>query len=131
MNALNGFRVLVVENDEDNLMLLSFVLMEAGMEVIRACLAYEAFTLLAAKPDLLISEVRLPEEDGISLICRIRKLCPTQGGHIPAIALSTDVAQETQHQALAAGYQAFITKPFDIDQLLWIVAGVKADRQCL
>jgi CheY-like chemotaxis protein len=131
MDALNGFRVLVVENDEDNRMLLSFVLMEAGMEVFRACLAYEAFTLLAAKPDLLISEVRLPEEDGISLICRIRKLCPMQGGLIPAIALSTDVAQETQHQALAAGYQAFITKPFDIDELLWIVASVKADRQCL
>jgi CheY-like chemotaxis protein len=47
------------------------------------------------------------------------------------VLVVTDVAQETQHQALAAGYQAFIAKPFYIDELLWIVAGVKADRQCL
>ena len=129
MDALNGLQILVVEDDEDNRVLLSLILAEQGMKVVCACSASEALAALAVKPDLLISNIRMPEEDGISLIRRVRKLSAEEGGHIPAIALSTLVTQQDQQQALAAGYQVFIPKPYDIDELLRIVADVGVTRR--
>jgi hypothetical protein len=80
--------------------------------------------LLGWKPDLIVCDIGMPEEDGYSLIEKIRKLEPKQGGNTPAIALTGYVRVEERMRALAAGYQMFVPKPVEADELAAIVASL-------
>jgi CheY-like chemotaxis protein len=120
--AFDGLRVLLVDDNIDNLELLAIILEQYGTEVITAASAAEAIQAIAQSiPDILISDIAMPLEDGYSLIRQIRKLPPEQGGLIPAIALTAYAKNEDRLLALEAGFQMHLPKPIDPDELIAVV----------
>ena len=117
--ALNGMRILIVEDDADSRDMLETVLRFQGAEVLTAKDVIEGFDVFRAKrPDVLVSDVGLPELDGYDLIRRIRSLSEDEGGRTPAIALTGYVSMQDQSQALNAGYQEHLPKPIDTENLV-------------
>ncbi|BAZ66893.1 PAS/PAC sensor hybrid histidine kinase [Fischerella sp. NIES-4106] len=120
---LAGLRILVVDDDTDTRNFLEFLLKEYGAIVTVARSANQALTTLAQlQHDLLISDIGMPEVDGYGLIEQIRAIPPEQGGNILAIALTAYAGDSDRSRLLAAGFQAHIAKPVDIDQLLLAIA---------
>lgn len=116
---LKGIYVLLVEDDKDSREMLETLLKINGMKVTTASSAAQALKMLKQKrPDILISDVGMPDEDGYEFIGKVRRLSPEQGGHVPAIALTGYVSVQDQNQALEAGYQQHLSKPVDIDKLI-------------
>lgn len=111
---LEGIRVLVVDDNADTRTLLAFLLEEYGATVTAAAAASEALASLEEfMPDILVSDIGMPEEDGYDLIRKIRSRACNQGGEIPALALSAYATESDQQQAQAAGYQQHLAKPVD------------------
>jgi CheY-like chemotaxis protein len=122
---LKGLRVLVVEDEPDGRELLEETLSLAGAEVEAVDSAARALEALRRKPpDVLLSDIGLPEEDGFSLIARVRQLAPERGGNVPALAVSAYVREEDRMRALAAGFQSHVGKPFDPSELVAAVAAL-------
>jgi CheY-like chemotaxis protein len=118
-----GLTVLLVDDDEDLREALRLILQQNGMAVTTAASAREAYDLvLRLQPDLLLSDVAMPGEDGLSLIRRVRLLPPRGGGLIPAAALSAYVGAADRRAALLAGFQAHVAKPVDPAHLLGVIA---------
>ena len=119
---LENIKILVVEDDPDSRQVLQLVLEQSGASVESAECAKDAFDLLTASknglPDVIISDLAMPVEDGYSLISRIRQLPEEKGGKLPAIALSAFAANDKKRQAYEAGFQKYHTKPFDPDGLI-------------
>lgn len=117
---LEDLTVLVVDDDADNLDLISFVLSGNGAQVLVADSAPKAFEIiLQSKLDILISDIAMPEMDGYSLIRQIRTLKPEQGGQIPAIALTAFYfTEEERTLALSFGFQVHLSKPVDFSELI-------------
>jgi CheY-like chemotaxis protein len=110
--SLAGLRILVIEDDTDARELLSAVLIEAGAVVECAssvATGFDAFSRF--NPDLLLSDIAMPEEDGYSLMRRVRALCAAEGGGVPAIALSAFTRSEDRIKALEAGFSLHMGKP--------------------
>jgi len=84
--------------------------------------------LLAFRPDVLLSDLAMPGEDGFSLIAQVRCLAPERGGRIPAVALSALVGVDDRDRALEAGFQMHLPKPVAVDALLAAVARLAATR---
>jgi len=80
------------------------------------------------RPDLLLTDINMPGEDGYSLIRQLRSLAPEQGANIPAIALTAMARTEDSEQALSAGFQMHIPKPVDIEELAEAIAGLAGKR---
>lgn len=111
-------RVLVIDDDRDSLYLLTALLEGYGMEVLTAKSAEEGLRLIEQHhPDLLISDIGMPEKDGIMLIQTLRQQPAAKGGLTPAIALTAYVDAQTRDRAIAAGFQRHLSKPLDLDQL--------------
>ncbi|MEW6490990.1 MAG: PAS domain S-box protein [Cyanobacteriota bacterium] len=120
---LNGLRILVVDDEADMREFLSFLLEEYGVQVTVVASANEALKVLPqVKPDLLLSDIGMPEVDGYMLIRQIRSMPPEQGGQIPAIALTAYAGETDYKQALAAGFQKHISKPVESDELVAAIA---------
>ncbi len=116
---LHNMRILIVDDDDDTRELLGDALHDAGAHVIRAASAAEAFNRLQAQPPhLIISDIGMPNEDGYSLIRRVRALPPERGGDVPAIALTAYARPEDVRAAKEAGFQVHVVKPVRPDQLL-------------
>jgi PAS domain S-box-containing protein len=116
---LRGIRVLLVEDDADAREVISEVVSEAGALVTQAASAREAYAALRGEPPhILISDIGMPEEDGYSLIRRIRVLPPEHGGDVPAIALTAYGRAEDVRAASEAGFQLHLVKPVKPDALL-------------
>jgi CheY-like chemotaxis protein len=123
MTRLDGLRVLVVDNEEDMLALVSEVLKMHGADVSAALSVKDALALFElALPDVIVSDIGMPIEDGYGFIRRIRALPPDGGGGIPAIALTAYAAVTDAQQALDAGFQLHLRKPVELDQLVAHVA---------
>lgn len=119
---LAGLRVLVVDDNLDSRELLITILEVYGAQGTAVASAPEVLEAMGElHPDLLISDLQMPEYDGCTLIRQIRSLPPEQGGQIPAIALSGSV-HEQRELAIAAGFQRFILKPIDPEHLLEVIA---------
>jgi len=111
--ALSGLRVLVVEDEPKVHQMITLMLSGHGAQVQCANSAAAGFKLLQAwRPDVLISDLHMPAEDGYSLIAKVRELPPHDGGRTPAMALTGLVHSEYRERAIAAGYQLFVEKPF-------------------
>jgi PAS domain S-box-containing protein len=122
---IDGLRVLVVDDEEDALAVVSQVLAAQGAEVHAVASAREAFDRLATLlPDVIVSDIGLPEEDGYSLIRRIRSLPSERGGSTPAVALTAYAREEDAHRAFAAGYQIHVAKPIEPTELTTVVANL-------
>lgn len=121
--ALNGLRVLAVDNDADSLDLLAFVLEQYGIEVAKAASASQALEIVAqVKPQLLLVDIVMPDLDGYTLLCQIRNLQATNSRPTPAIALTAMVGDDQRAEAMAVGFQVYLTKPFDMDELITVIA---------
>ncbi|MBD1998804.1 response regulator [Leptolyngbya sp. FACHB-541] len=126
---LDGLKVLLVDDDVDNLQFLAFLFEVYGAEVAAVISADYAFqSVLEWRPDVLVSDVSMPGEDGYMLIRRVRALTVEQGGQVPAIALTANVRESDREQALAAGYQQHLAKPVEQDVLLQAVLEMAASR---
>jgi len=122
---LDGVKVLVIDDEADARELLRVGLGQCGAEVTTAGSAREALEAVKeARPDVLISDIGMPEEDGYALIKQIRALTAKAGGKIPAIALTAYARTEDRLQALRAGYQMHVTKPVEITELVAVVASL-------
>ncbi len=120
---LTGVRVLVVDDDVDTRELLVFVLEQAGAKVTAVASAKAALdSLHTSQPDVLVSDIGMPELDGYLLIRQMRGLESEQGGQIPALALTAYAAEIDQQQALTAGFQRHLAKPVEPHHLVIIVA---------
>ncbi|AVH66420.1 hybrid sensor histidine kinase/response regulator [Nostoc sp. 'Peltigera membranacea cyanobiont' 213] len=120
---LGGVRVLVVDDDTDSRDFIAFVLEQDGAFVIAVSSAYEALqTLGLVKPDVLVSDISMPEIDGYMLIHQVRTLTPEQGGEIPAIALTAFARNDDQEKALKAGFQIHLSKPVNPEELIAAIA---------
>ncbi len=120
-----GLSVLLVDDEEDVREALRLILQQNGMVVTTAKSASEAFELLERlQPDVLLSDLAMPEEDGLSLIRRVRLLPPGRGGLIPAAAVSAYAAAADRRNALLAGFQQHIAKPVDPAHLLAVIAAL-------
>jgi CheY-like chemotaxis protein len=116
---LDGLQVLVVDSDPDSRYLLRLIFEMYGVETIAATSALEALEILKkVKPDLLISEIRLPKEDGYSLMHKVKALVSAEQAQIPAIALTTYTWESARTRALSVGFCKHLAKPFDIDELI-------------
>jgi CheY-like chemotaxis protein len=124
-DRLDGLRVLVVDDEADTREMLKAGLSQCGAEVTVAASAAEAGTEMEkSPPDVLISDIGMPDEDGYALIRRIRALAAAQGGNVPAIALTAYARTEDRLQALRAGYQMHVTKPVELSELAAVVASL-------
>jgi signal transduction histidine kinase/ActR/RegA family two-component response regulator len=127
---LDGLRVLVVDDDSDALDLATAILGAAGAVVRRCAGAADALdTLRAWKPDVLISDIEMPGEDGYSLIRRVRALDAAEGGTTPAIALTAYGRTQDRMLSLTAGYNMHVPKPVDPGELTTIVASLVPSPQ--
>jgi len=129
--SLNGLKILIVEDDADSRDMLETILKQHGARVVEAENVERGFALFRAEqPDILVSDVGLPEQDGYDLIRRIRALPPTDGGNVPAIALTGYVSLQDQIQTLSAGFQEHLSKPVDTDRLIELLVELskKQDR---
>lgn len=119
---LAGMRILIVDDDRDSLEVLRLFLEERGARVYAVTEGSAARSFLAESvanlPDLLISDIAMPEEDGYELMQAIRSIPISGGGAIPAIALSAFVTPESRKRALESGFQKYFTKPFEPESLL-------------
>lgn len=121
--ALDGLRVLVVDDEADARDILTKVLAQYGAQVITAATAREALaTMREFQPNVLVSDIGMPEEDGYSLIRQVRALQVKQGGQIPAVALTAYAGAEDQKQALSAGFQLHVPKPVNPYKLVMLVS---------
>jgi PAS domain S-box-containing protein len=118
-STLEGVRVLIVDDDRDTRQALRTMLEDRGALVTTAASAVDARARLAAGGlDVLVSDIRLPEEDGYALIRELRRT----GGTLPAVAITAHDDDDGPQQALAAGFHAYFGKPFDPDVLIGTIA---------
>ena len=123
--SLHGLKVLVVDDEADTRELIGEVLRECGSEVITSRSAAEALEALQQhKPDILISDLGMPDEDGYSLISKIRALPSERGGQIPAAALTAYARAEDRMRVLRSGFQFHLPKPVDSAELVTVVASL-------
>jgi PAS domain S-box-containing protein len=123
---LDGLRLLVIDDEPDARDMLKTILGEYGAEVQAAASAAEGFEALRRwKPDVLISDVGMPFEDGYSFIEKIRALPDEEGGQIAAIAFTAHARTEDRLRALSAGYDAHVKKPLEPLELLTVIASLR------
>jgi PAS domain S-box-containing protein len=122
---LDGVRVIVVDDEADTRDLLSFSLRNYGAEVRALGSASEALAAIQQdKPDVLVSDIGLPGDDGYALIRQVRALDEDRGGRVPAAALTAYAKDEDRTRAIAAGFQAHVTKPVELTELASVVASL-------
>ena len=129
MNAisLESLKILIVDDELDAREMLASVLSVNGAQVTMAASATDALNIIAQcnseqLPDLLISDIGMPEGDGYMFIRQVRDLAPEKGGRIPAIALTAYARTEDRIKALAAGFQSHVPKPVEPEEFLAVIA---------
>lgn len=128
-DSLGGVHVLVVEDDDDSRALLETILQYCGALVTAVASARDAMnTLQRVKPDLLVSDISMPEQDGYWLIRELRALPADRGGTMPAIAVTALGYPHGVDRTLAAGFQAHLRKPVDPWELARTIAALAGRR---
>jgi PAS domain S-box-containing protein len=126
---LAAVRALVVDDEDDARELLKSALKHYGADVIAVSSAAEAYALITAtppreRPDVMVADIGMPDEDGYSLIRRVREWEWARDAHIPAVALTAYGRVEDRMRALKAGFQMHIAKPVDPDELAIVVTSL-------
>ena len=122
---LAGLRILVVDDEDDARTLARRVLEERGAQVITVSSAAEAMASVGDNnpPNVLVSDIGMPEQDGYDLIKQMRAL-PGDAGRVPAVALTALARAEDRKRALSAGYQKHVSKPVDPAELVSVIASL-------
>ena len=122
---LSGIKVVVVDDQADARELVARVLEECNAQVIQASTALEALAFVEEeRPDVLVSDIGMPDVDGFELIKRVRALGEKRGGKVPAIALTAFARSEDRTRALHQGFQVHVSKPVEPAELIATVASV-------
>lgn len=123
---LEGVSVLVVDDERDTREMLKIMIGQLGAEVKACASSSEAMTMLRDwRPDVIVSDIEMPDEDGYELIRRVRRLEATRGvSQVPAVALTAYARVEDRMRALAAGYQMHIAKPAEPAELAAVIASL-------
>ena len=120
---LRGLRVLVVDDEEDTRQLMRVLLEDCGCRVRIAASAAEALAAFEEEaPDVLLSDIGMPGQDGYALIQRVRALAPAKGGDVPAAALTAYARAEDRQRLLNAGFSVHLAKPIEPAELVAVVA---------
>jgi len=125
--TLEGILTVVVDDEQDARELVAAILRQHGAEVITTASVEEALQVIrdsARVPDLLVSDISMPEQDGYSLIRKVRALPSDQGGQIPAVALTAYGRLEDRINVLSAGFQMHVPKPVEPAELTLIAANL-------
>jgi CheY-like chemotaxis protein len=123
--ALSGLKIVLVEDDQDSREVIAETLANFGAVVVQAAHASEALTIIVQlDPDILISDIAMPQIDGYELVSRVKSRYP----HLPAVALTAFATADDKKKALAAGFQAHVTKPVDALELVEVLAAVVQNR---
>jgi CheY-like chemotaxis protein len=126
-HALQGLRVVLVEDDDDGRELVSLILRNAGASVESVASAAAGFDAICHnRPQMLVSDIGMPDEDGYTLMRRVRALESCEGGDVPAIALSAFTRPEDRMQALRAGFTMHLGKPIHPIDLVSAMAQLAA-----
>lgn len=129
---LYGLKILVVDDDQDTRDLLEWVLRRVGAEVVAVSSARTAMEALEKdRPHIIVSDIAMPEEDGLSLMRRIRALPRERGGRIPAVALTAHSMVQDRLQSLRAGFQSHVPKPVVPEELVEVVTSIVHLRSSL
>jgi len=114
---------MIVDNHEESLYLTMSILEGCNAEILPTTSAKQALAALETfQPDLLISELRLPEEDGYALVRKVKAYADRHNLYIPAISLTSQISQAAEDRALSAGFHEYIAKPYDMETLIETVA---------
>lgn len=123
--ALDGLQVLLVDDNADTRELIAFILEQSGAEVTSVSSVSEALeALVRLRPNILVSDIGMPDEDGYSLIRQVRSHKALDGQKIPAVALTAFASDEERRLALEAGFQVHLSKPIEPDKLVTVVANL-------
>ncbi|HEX3478618.1 MAG TPA: response regulator, partial [Kofleriaceae bacterium] len=124
---LGGLEVLVVDDEQDGRDVITEILERAHARVTVAASAAEALDVLGRlRPAVLVSDIGMPDEDGFTLMRKVRALPEHRGGRIPAVALTAYARAVDRQQAMMAGYDVHLGKPVDPGELVDVVAGLAA-----
>ena len=128
-HPLAGLRILTVDDDRSTREMLQEALERAGAQVMAAESVRDALGKLKRfRPDVLVSDIGMPEEDGYELLRKVRRLPREQGGLIPAIAVTGFFRDEDRAATRSAGYQAVTRKPVNLEELLATIAALAEQR---
>jgi len=125
--TLEGLCILAVDDQLDSHDLIKWMLEDFGVEVVVVTSAREAIAALTESPgkyDVLLADIGMPDEDGISLIRQVRALEAEAGGQIPAAAITAYVTQQEQQRAIDAGFQMHLAKPIELIELVLMIANL-------
>ena len=126
--TLSGLRILVVDDDADTLKLMTTAFTKRHATVTAVSSAGEALNAVkVSRPDVLVSDIAMPDEDGYGLIRMIRALDDGSQPLIPAVAITAYAKEEDRSRALSSGFQAYLAKPVELTELVSVVA--KAARR--
>jgi len=121
-NNLLGSKVLIVDDDRDSRNLICFILEGEGAKVSATQSAIEALSQIEQfQPDILISDIKMPQVNGYDLIRKIRQLQPDQVRNVKAIAVSGYASEQDRQRSLAAGFDYHLNKPLDIASLMNVI----------
>ncbi|MBW4625577.1 MAG: PAS domain-containing protein [Brasilonema octagenarum HA4186-MV1] len=127
---LSGIRILVVDDEADSRQFVAFILEQANAIVTSVGSGIDALQAFSQSiPDIIVSDIGMPEMDGYMMMRQIRALPVEQGGQVPAIALTAYAAEVDQERAIAAGFLHHIAKPIDPDAVLAIVLNTTCVRK--
>jgi PAS domain S-box-containing protein len=122
-SKIKGLRILLIDDEADTLDLLGVILKQSGAEVKSESTAAGGLEILKQwQPDVIISDIAMPVEDGYSFIKKLRTLPPEQGGTIPVIALTAYVGIKERTQILSSGFQMYVPKPIEPSELVGALA---------
>jgi CheY-like chemotaxis protein/two-component sensor histidine kinase len=123
--TLHGLRLIVLDDDVDTRHVLTAALEHMGAAVTAVGSAREALDAVSREtPDVVVSDIRMPGEDGYAFIRKLRALSPERGGRTPAVALTAYPRVEDRARALAAGFQMHVPKPVQPNELAAVVAAL-------
>ncbi len=122
-NNLSGIKVLVVDDNDDSRNLIGFVLETEGAEVNLTKSATEALSVIEQfQPNILVSDIGMPQIDGYELITKIRQLPSDRGGKVKAIAISGYASEQDRQKSLDAGFNHHLNKPIEIEALMKVIS---------
>ena len=127
--SIRGLRIIVVDDEADAREVVALLLEQCGAEVRAAASAREALELVRrGLPDAVIADIEMPDEDGYSLLRKIRALPPESGGHTPALALTAYAGVQDRIKAAEAGFGMHVAKPVQPPELVRAIASLCSDR---
>jgi len=123
LQLLSGLNVLLVDDDSDTLKLMETALTRRQANVTAVSSAGEAIQAISQRrPDVLVSDIAMPDEDGYGLIEKVRLLENGESQGIPAVAITAYAKDEDRERALSAGFQIYLAKPVELTELISVVA---------